>query len=140
VSSRSDGAPVEEGSSVGQDAAEDSVVHQNQEVIIQQRGVKTRSKSGISKPKIYMDGTVQYSLFTSTGEPQTLDEAFGRKDWKKAMDTKYNVLQGNGTWHLVAPKKGKSIIDCKWVFKVKRKVDGSIDRYKARLVAKAFKQ
>jgi hypothetical protein len=40
-------------------------------------GVKTRSKSGIFKPKIYIDGTIQYSLFSSTGEPQTLDEAMG---------------------------------------------------------------
>jgi hypothetical protein len=131
VSSRSDGAPVKEGSSVGQDAADDPVVYQNQEVMVQPRGVKTRSKSGIPKPKIYMDGTVWYSLFTSTGEPQTLDEAFGSKDWKKAIHAKYNALQDNGTWHLVAPIKGKNIIDCKWVFKVKRKADRSIEKYKA---------
>src|SRR6185437_2583407 len=36
--------------------------------------------------------------------------------------------------------KGKNLIDCKWVYKVKRKSDGTIDRYKVRLVAKGFKQ
>jgi hypothetical protein len=41
---------------------------------------------------------------------------------------------------LVPPRVGTNIIDCKWVYKIKRKSDGSIDRYKARLVAKGFKQ
>lgn len=50
------------------------------------------------------------------------------------------VLQKNKTWHLVPPRKGKNLIDCKWVFRIKRKSDGTIDRYKARLVAKGFKQ
>jgi histone deacetylase 1/2 len=40
----------------------------------------------------------------------------------------------------VPSREGKNIIDCKWVYKVKRKSDGTIDRYKARLVAKGFKQ
>jgi histone deacetylase 1/2 len=43
-------------------------------------------------------------------------------------------------WHLVPPRSRVSIIDCKWVFKIKKKADGSIARYKARLVAKGFKQ
>jgi hypothetical protein len=36
--------------------------------------------------------------------------------------------------------KGANIIDCRWVHKIKRKLDGTVDRYKATLVAKGFKQ
>jgi hypothetical protein len=56
------------------------------------------------------------------------------------MDLEFQALQNNKTWNLVPAMKGKNIIDCKWIYKVKRKADGSIDRYKARLVAKGFKQ
>jgi len=56
------------------------------------------------------------------------------------MDAKYNALIDNKTWHLVPPKRGINVIDCTWVYKVKRKSDGSLDRYKARLVAKGFRQ
>lgn len=43
-------------------------------------------------------------------------------------------------WHLVPPRYGRNLIDCKRVFKFKQRVDGTIDRYKDRLVAKGFKQ
>ena len=56
------------------------------------------------------------------------------------MDNEYDALMKNKTWHLVPPKHGDNVIDCKWVYKIKRKSGGSIDRYKARLVAKGFKQ
>jgi hypothetical protein len=56
------------------------------------------------------------------------------------MDNEFSALQRNKTWHLVPPAKGRNVIDCKWVFKIKRKADGTIDRYKARLVAKGYKQ
>jgi hypothetical protein len=79
-------------------------------------------------------------LFTSTGEPQNLEEALGNKNWKNAMDFEFSALMNNKTWHLVPYQKGKNIIDCKWVYKIKKKDDGSIDRYKTRLVAKGFKQ
>ena len=56
------------------------------------------------------------------------------------MDLEYAALMKTKTWHLVPSSHGKNIIDCKWVFKVKRRADGTIDIYKARLVAKGFKQ
>jgi histone deacetylase 1/2 len=79
-------------------------------------------------------------MFTASGEPHTVEEALSRKHWKEAMDKEYNALMKNKTWRLVPPKRGSNIIDCKWVWKIKYKVDGSLDKYKGRLVAKGFKQ
>jgi hypothetical protein len=56
------------------------------------------------------------------------------------MDVEYSALMKNKTWHLVPPRRGTNIIDCNWVYKIKRRADGSLDRYKARHVAKGFKQ
>jgi histone deacetylase 1/2 len=56
------------------------------------------------------------------------------------MDTEFDALHKNKTWHLVPPQKNRNVIDCKWVYKIKRRSDGTIDRYKAWLVAKGFKQ
>jgi hypothetical protein len=97
---------------------------------------RTRLQSGVSKPKQYTDGTIRYANFCSTGEPSTNAEAFSDSRWKAAMDEEYNALISNQTWHLVPPTRGQHVIDCKWVYKIKRKADGTIDRYKARLVAK----
>jgi histone deacetylase 1/2 len=101
---------------------------------------RTRAQAGIRKPKVYTDGTVRYGCLAVTQEPANLDEALCNKDWKQAIDLEYQALIKNKTWHLVPPSKNSNIIDCKWVYKVKRKADGSIDRYKARLVAKGFRQ
>lgn len=56
------------------------------------------------------------------------------------MTEEFNALIRNGTWVLVPPPPSKNVVGCKWVFKLKLKLDGSIDRYKARLVAKGFTQ
>jgi hypothetical protein len=98
--------------------------------------LRTRVQHGIRKPKVYTDGTVRYRLLTSSGEPNNLDEALGDSRWKLAMDQEYNALLRNDTWHLVPRKQGANIIDCKWVYKIKKRADGSIDRHKARLVTK----
>jgi hypothetical protein len=58
----------------------------------------------------------------------------GKRSWS------FGTLLKNKTWHLVPPKEGTNIIDCKWVYKIKQKSDGSIDRYNTRLVVKGFKQ
>lgn len=101
----------------------------------------TRLKSSIRCRKIRTDGTMTYSAIRSLdSEPDSYVDALEHPLWHKAMDDEFHALIKNHTWHLVPPRPGLNVIDCKWVFKLKRKHDGSIDRHKARLVAKGFKQ
>lgn len=99
----------------------------------------TRLQQGIRKPKVYTYGTVRWAnLITAESEPDTLNDALNSKNWKLAMDSEFLALQKNKTWHLVPPTKGKNIIDYKWVYKIKKKADRTIDRYKARLLLKVL--
>ena len=56
------------------------------------------------------------------------------------MDNEFAALQRQGTWTLVPPSPSQNLVGCKWVYKLKHNSDGSISRYKARLVAKDFHQ
>jgi hypothetical protein len=47
-----------------------------------------------------------------------------------------NIDKKNVTWDLIPPKSMINLIDSRWVYRVKRKADGSVERLKARLVAK----
>ena len=60
--------------------------------------------------------------------------------WREATEQEYHALIRNETWTLVPPPPRVNVIDSKWVFKVKKHSDGSIERYKARLVARGFRQ
>jgi hypothetical protein len=104
------------------------------------RTIRTRLQQGIRKPRQYTEGTVRYGILTVAGEPTDLREALQDVQWKKAMDDEYTALIDNKTWHLVPPSSNKNLIDCKWVYRVKKRADGTVERYKARLVAKGFKQ
>ena len=54
------------------------------------------------------------------------------------MKEELDALHTTGTWDLVDLLSGKSAIDCKWVYKIKTRSDGTVDRYKARLVSRGF--
>ena len=57
-----------------------------------------------------------------------------------AINNEIKSIMYNHTWELVDLPPGAKTIGCKWIFKRKLKQDGSIEKYKARLVAKCFKQ
>jgi len=51
-----------------------------------------------------------------------------------------DALTKNGTWEVVNLPPNKKVVGSKWVFTVKHRANGSIERFKARLVAQDFTQ
>ncbi|RVW99848.1 Retrovirus-related Pol polyprotein from transposon RE1 [Vitis vinifera] len=60
--------------------------------------------------------------------------------WRAAMKAELDAMELNKTWSVVSLPKGKHSIGCKWIYKVKFKSDGSIERHKAPIVAKGYTQ
>ncbi|KAL0427907.1 UNVERIFIED_CONTAM: Retrovirus-related Pol polyprotein from transposon TNT 1-94 [Sesamum latifolium] len=81
------------------------------------------------------------ALNTEIIEPYSYEEALESRNsekWKTAMEEEINSLIRNKTWTLVPKLKDTSIVDWKWLFKIKQENEST--RYKARLVAKGFTQ
>ncbi|KAJ7942690.1 Retrovirus-related Pol polyprotein from transposon TNT 1-94 [Quillaja saponaria] len=72
--------------------------------------------------------------------PATVHEALKDSRWRKAVKEELDALEKNKTWKITQLPTGKKTLGSKWVFTIKHKADGSIDRFKAHLVAKGFTQ
>ncbi|RVW90476.1 Retrovirus-related Pol polyprotein from transposon RE1 [Vitis vinifera] len=76
-----------------------------------------------------------FSISISTiTEPTTYAEAVVVPEWQHAMRAELQALESNNTWSLCTLPPGKTAVGCKWLYRVKYHADGSIERYKARLV------
>lgn len=56
------------------------------------------------------------------------------------MSEEFNALVKHGTWELVPSNPSIIPVGCRWLFRIKHNVDGTISRYKARLVTKGYHQ
>ena len=102
-----------------------------------------RPKRQTREPNWYGDTVAHCALMADECEPRTMSEALKTPEadaWKAAAEAELESLAVNNAWELVPLPPGKKTIGCRWVFKVKRKEDGSVDRYKCRLVAKGYSQ
>ena len=76
--------------------------------------------------------------------PETYQEAVNHpkygKQWRDAIHTEIGQLLINNTWKEACPPDGVNLISTKWVFTLKFNVDGTLERFKARLVARGFSQ
>ncbi|CAI7779066.1 unnamed protein product [Closterium sp. NIES-54] len=78
-------------------------------------------------------------------EPATVQQALGgehREKWREAMDRELKALEERNTWKVVPASvaRNKTILTGKWVFRIKTKADGTIEKFKARWVVRGFDQ
>ncbi|KAJ0459040.1 putative RNA-directed DNA polymerase [Helianthus annuus] len=80
------------------------------------------------------------SKLNKLSEPSSFGEASKDSRWVDAMNLEMEALLRNNTWEIVDLPVGRKPIGCKWIYKIKYKANGEVERYKARLVAKGYSQ
>ena len=80
-----------------------------------------------------------YSI-SSIVEPSYYYLVVSYPKWPEAMAVEIAALEANNTWTLTPIPSNKKPIGYKWVYRVKYKIDGSMEQYKVKLVAKGFTQ
>ena len=73
-------------------------------------------------------------------EPSTYEEVVEQQMWKDAMVEEYQSIMKNDLWEVVSRPEGKSVATSKWIYKIKHAANGSVEKYKARFVARGFSQ
>jgi hypothetical protein len=82
-------------------------------------------------------------LLLNNNEPATYAEAIVDLDSEKSHITIWSEIESMGDnqfWNLVDLPDGVRPIECKWIYKKKKDIDGNVQIYKAQLVAKGFRQ
>jgi hypothetical protein len=102
----------------------------------------TRVRDNTRREKQFTDGTIRYNpgrrAFLAT--PVSHRDALRETAWRAAMSDETAALHHTNTWVLVPRPPRVNVVGSKWVFKTKHRPDGSVDKYKARLVARGFTQ
>ena len=108
------------------------------------KGVRRCTDHPIGNYVTYEGLSPSYRAFATslddTQVPNTIQEALKISEWKKAVQDEIDALEKNGTWTITDLPVGKRPVGCKWIFTIKYKADGSVERFKARLVARGFTQ
>ncbi|KAJ0480794.1 putative RNA-directed DNA polymerase [Helianthus annuus] len=106
--------------------------------------IDSKVKYGIERvvnfSKLTCDNKCFASSLSKAIEPKYFKDAVKDPNWVSAMNDEIQALHRNHTWDVVDRPKNRNVVGCKWIFKIKYKSSGEIERYKARLVAKGFSQ
>eukprot|EP00253_Pinus_taeda_P014193 PITA_14193 len=78
------------------------------------------------------------ALVAHNGEPANFEEATQHEVWLNAMVEEYNSIMVNNVWGVVSRPQDKSMVGSRWIYKIKYAVDDSVEKYKARFLAKGY--
>ncbi|GKE96769.1 ribonuclease H-like domain-containing protein, partial [Tanacetum coccineum] len=133
------------------DSSNGLVATQNEEIATLEENIFLRYNDFVveSKVKFGIEKYVGYSKLNSenycfitqlnkTREPKSYFEAVKYPHWTDAMNQEMNALLRNSTWEMVELPESRKAIGSKWIYKIKFRSSGEMDRYKARLVAQGF--
>jgi hypothetical protein len=112
----------------------------NQELMEERNEVEPRRSKRTKTSKTFGPNFLTFLL---EDEPQSFKEAMSMPEaliWKEAVNSEIESILQNHTWELVDLPPSCKPLGYKWIFKRKMKADRSIDKYKARLVVKGYKQ
>ena len=73
-------------------------------------------------------------------KPSSFQEAVQQPTWVNAMVEEYDSIVKNSACEIVPRPVNKSVVGSRWIYKVKKAADGSVEKYKARFVAQEFSQ
>jgi hypothetical protein len=73
-------------------------------------------------------------------KPSSFEEIDKLQVWKDSMLEEYRSIIKNNVWDIVSSTKDKSMVSSKWIYKIKHLAYGSVEKFKARFVARGFTQ
>ena len=73
-------------------------------------------------------------------EPSSFEEVVQFPTWVDGMVEEYDSIIRKNAWEIIPRPEGKSVLGSRWIYKVKQVSDGSVEKHKARFVARGFSQ
>jgi hypothetical protein len=128
--------------STSDDPEQESNEREGRQEAVQARSRRARKPSSLYPESEWIKANVARET-SKRLEPQTYEEALGGEDfelWQKAMEDKMASLLENKTWEIETVPEGVKPVPVKWVYKIKTDANGNVERYKARVCAKGFRQ
>nr|GEV49902.1 putative ribonuclease H-like domain-containing protein [Tanacetum cinerariifolium] len=143
-----------------QDSTSD-ILQEHEEEVLRKYVLQSRSNRGVPPKRYSLEKTIRGAKYLmgniaegnlsnntkafavslcSKDIPSSFEQALKSEKYKKAMDDEMKALKKNKTWDQCALPQEKKPVGCRWIFTVKYKPDGRVERYKVQLVAKGHTQ